>query len=126
MDVGAIIAEQTIQLQQLHDKLGLPEGELSKDTTRIETAIKDAITSVVVSRANEVAEWETRIAQAKRDVLLLGRAVGDQSHGLAAATRRESEAVLSLPLQHQHVVQQWEGLEAVYRERLGKIEGELG
>jgi len=91
MDFAAIIAEQIPLLQSLHSELALPESALTDDMARIDAAVKAAILSIVRSREDEVAEWEAKIAEDKRILAGLARAVGDQGRSVLAAGRRESE-----------------------------------
>lgn len=124
MDASAIIAEQIPLLRSLHAQLALQPSALTEDTARIDAAVKAAILSVVRSREDEVAEWEAKIAEDKRILAGLGRAVGDQGRSVIAAGRRESEQgevrhyvvlahVKALPAQHERLLRQIEELEKV-------------
>lgn len=93
MDASAYIAEQLPLLQHLHTQLALPPTALADDTARIDAAVRAAIVSVVRSREDEVAVWEARIADGKRALASLARAVGERGRSVVNANRRESEAV---------------------------------
>lgn len=90
MDASTYIAEQIPLLQSLHAQLSLPPSALADDTARIDAAVRAAIVSVVRSREDEVAQWETQISDGKRALASLARAVGEQGRSVVYA-RRESE-----------------------------------
>lgn len=92
MDASTYIAEQIPLLQSLHAQLALPPSALADDTARIDAAVRAAIISVVRSREDEVAEWEAQIADGKRALASLARAVGEQGRCVVYGGRRESEA----------------------------------
>lgn len=91
MDATAYISEQLPLLRHLHAQLALPPTALADDTARIDAAVRAAIVSVVRSREDEVAVWEGRIADGKRALASLARAVGERGRSVVNANRRESE-----------------------------------
>lgn len=91
MDASAYIAEQIPLLRQLHAQLALPPTALADDTARIDAAVRAAIVSVVRGREDEVAVWEARIADGKRALAGLARAVGEKGRSVINANRRDSE-----------------------------------
>lgn len=91
MDASTTIAEQIPLLQALHTQLALPPTALAEDQSRIDAAVRNAILSVVRSREDEVAQWEEKIADRKRELSAVARAVGDIGRTVVAAGRRESE-----------------------------------
>lgn len=91
MDASAYIAEQIPLLRQLHAQLALAPTALADDTARIDAAVRAAIVSVVRSREDEVAVWEARIADGKRALAGLARAVGEAGRSVVNANRRDSE-----------------------------------
>lgn len=90
MDASSYISEQIPLLKSLHAQLNLPPSALADDTARIDAAVRAAIVSVVRSREDEVAEWESQIADGKRALASLARAVGEAGRCVVYA-RRESE-----------------------------------
>lgn len=91
MDAQSYIEEQIPLLKSLHAQLALPPTALAEDQARIDAAVRNAIVSVVRSREDEVAVWEARLADGKRVLSSLARALGDRGRSVAAAVRRESE-----------------------------------
>ncbi|GMK59590.1 hypothetical protein CspeluHIS016_0801960 [Cutaneotrichosporon spelunceum] len=122
MDASSYIAEQIPLLRRLHQQLALAPTALAEDTARIDTAVRAAIVSVVRGREDEVAVWEARIADGKRALAGLARAVGEKGRSVVNANRRESEPIDDLPAQHERLVEQTAELEVVYNERLAQIE----
>ncbi|TXT15770.1 hypothetical protein VHUM_00273 [Vanrija humicola] len=125
MDAQSYIEEQIPLLKSLHAQLALPPTALAEDQARIDAAVRNAIVSVVRSREDEVAVWEARIADGKRVLSALARALGDRGRSVVAAVRRESEqgeTPQPLPSQHERIIKQADELELVYEERLAKIE----
>ncbi|BEJ16879.1 hypothetical protein CspHIS471_0602800 [Cutaneotrichosporon sp. HIS471] len=122
MDASAYIAEQIPLLRRLHEQLALPATALADDTARIDAAVRAAIVSVVRGREDEVAVWEARIADGKRALAGLARAVGEKGRSVVNANRQDSEPSSALPAQHERLVEQTAELEVVYNERLAQIE----
>jgi len=89
--MAAYLAEHIPHLQSLHLLLGLPSTALASDQTQIETAIRNAVTSLIRNREVEVDEWRDRIDDAKRDLMGVARGLGEKGRGVMALARRESE-----------------------------------
>jgi protein regulator of cytokinesis 1 len=121
--MAAYLAEHVPHLQRLHVQLGLPPEALQSDQNAIEAAIKNAVTTLIRDREGEVDGWRDAIADVRRSMVSVGRALGEKGRDAVAAARRESEhSIEALPIQHERLVRQREGLEKEYDERLAQIE----
>ena len=79
--MSAYLEEHLPHLQALHNSLGLPTNALEEDRTRISAAIKAVVVSIVRERETEVERWNEAIELARKDVVCLGKALGDRSAG---------------------------------------------
>ena len=91
--MSAYLAEHVPHLQSLHVSLGLPPEALSSDQNQIETAIKNAVTTLIRNREGEVEGWRDSIADVKRSMVSLGRALGVKGKEAVTAARRESDSL---------------------------------
>lgn len=66
-------------LKALHNSLGLPIAALEDDKTKIDAAIKAVVVSIVRERETEVERWREEIELARKDVVCLGKALGDRT-----------------------------------------------
>ncbi|WWC87953.1 uncharacterized protein L201_002853 [Kwoniella dendrophila CBS 6074] len=119
--MSAYLDEQTPHLRSLHDLLSLPPEVLQADLARIDAAIKGVITSIIREREAQVDTLKDEIAQNKRDVASLARAVGDKGRDIVALSRRESFDNDTLPRQLERLTNQMEQLKCIYEERLSHI-----
>jgi hypothetical protein len=79
--MSAYLEEHLPHLQALHNSLGLPTNALEEDRIKIDAAIKAVVVSIVRERETEVERWNEAIELARKDVVCLGRALGDRSAG---------------------------------------------
>lgn len=79
--MSAYLEEHLPHLKALHNSLGLPTNALEEDRTRINAAIKAVVVSIVLERETEVERWNEAIELARKDVVCLGKALGDRSVG---------------------------------------------
>ncbi|OCF38366.1 hypothetical protein I317_07862 [Kwoniella heveanensis CBS 569] len=122
--MSAYLDEQTPHLRSLHSQLSLPPEVLEADLARIEAAIKGVIISIIRERESQVDELKDEIAQAKRDVASLGRAVGDKGRDVVSLSRKDSFDLDTLPNQLAQLTEQMNGLRAVYDERLRHVQSQ--
>ncbi|WWC96882.1 hypothetical protein V866_003757 [Kwoniella sp. B9012] len=120
--MSAYLDEQTPHLRSLHDQLSLPPEVLQADLARIDAAIKGVITSIIREREAQVDSLKDEIAQNKRDVSSLARAVGDKGRDIVASSRRESFDNDTLPKQLERLTGQINELKNIYDERLKHIQ----
>ncbi|WWC60378.1 uncharacterized protein I303_102950 [Kwoniella dejecticola CBS 10117] len=120
--MSAYLDEQTPHLRSLHDQLSLPAEVLQADLARIDAAIKGVITSIIREREAQVDTLKDEIAQNKRDVSSLARAVGDKGRDIVALSRRESFDNDTLPKQLERLTNQMDQLRLIYDERLQHIQ----
>lgn len=121
--MAAYLAEHVPHLQRLHVQLGLPPEALQSDQNAIEAAIKNAVTTLIRDREGEVDGWRDAIADVRRSMVSVGRALGEKGRDAVAAARRESEnSIEALPIQHERLLKQRQCLEKEYDERLAQIE----
>ncbi|WVW80220.1 hypothetical protein I302_102198 [Kwoniella bestiolae CBS 10118] len=120
--MSAYLDEQTPHLRSLHDQLSLPAEVLQADLARIDAAIKGVITSIIREREAQVDTLKDEIAQNKRDVSSLARAVGDRGRDIVALSRRESFDNDTLPKQLERLTGQMNELKNIYDERLKHIQ----
>jgi hypothetical protein len=71
--------EHLPHLKALHTSLGLPTTALEEDKTKIDAAIKAVVVSIVRERETEVERWREEIELARKDVVCLGKALGDRT-----------------------------------------------
>ena len=71
--------EHLPHLKALHTSLGLPTTALEDDETKIDAAIKAIVVSIVRERETEVERWREEIELARKDVVCLGKALGDRT-----------------------------------------------
>jgi len=71
--------EHLPHLKALHNSLGLPIAVLDDDKTKIDAAIKAVVVSIVRERETEVERWREEIELARKDVVCLGKALGDRT-----------------------------------------------
>ncbi|KAK4690059.1 Ase1/PRC1/MAP65 family protein, partial [Tremellales sp. Uapishka_1] len=116
------LEEQLPHLRSLHTQLALPATSLAADQSRIETAIRNAITSIIRERETEVDDWKDAIGRTNRDVGCIARAVGDKGRNVIDRGRRESGEDNALPKQHERLLAQKEELMKVYSSRLQHIQ----
>jgi hypothetical protein len=88
--MAAYLAEHVPHLQSLHLLLGLPSSALASDQNTIETAIRNAVTSLIRNRELEVDEWRDKIDDARRNLMGVARSLGEKGRGIMNVTRRES------------------------------------
>ncbi|WVQ93488.1 hypothetical protein IAU59_000562 [Kwoniella sp. CBS 9459] len=122
--MSAYLDEQTPHLRSLHHQLSLPPEILEADLSRIEAAIKGVITSIIRERESQVDELKDEIAQAKRDVASVARAVGDKGRNVVSLSRTESFDHDTLPNQLAQLTDQITGLRTVYDERLRHVQSQ--
>ncbi|KAK8861636.1 hypothetical protein IAR55_002459 [Kwoniella newhampshirensis] len=122
--MSAYLDEQTPHLRQLHSQLSLPAEVLQADLARIEAAIRAVITSIIREREAQVDGLKDEIAQVKRDVASLARAVGEKGRDVVAVSGRESFENDTLPRQLERLTKQVEGLKVVYDERLQRVQNQ--
>ncbi|OCF56492.1 hypothetical protein L486_05342 [Kwoniella mangroviensis CBS 10435] len=120
--MSAYLDEQTPHLRSLHDQLSLPPEVLQADLARIDAAIKGVITSIIREREAQVDTLKDEIAQNKRDISNLARAVGDKGRDIVALSRRESLDNDTLPKQLERLTSQMNELKTIYDERLKHIQ----
>ena len=89
--MAAYLAEHVPHLQRLHVQLGLPPEALKSDENAIEAAIKNAVTALIRDREGEVDGWRDALADVRRSLVMVGRALGDKGRDAVSAARRESE-----------------------------------
>jgi hypothetical protein len=77
--MSAYLKEHLPHLTALHNSLGLPTTALEDDKTKIDAAIKAVVVSLVRERETEVERWEEEIELARKDVVCLGKALGDRT-----------------------------------------------
>lgn len=94
--MAAYLAEHVPHLQRLHVQLGLPPESLQSDQNAIELAIKHAVTSLIRDREGEVDGWKDAIADVRRSMVSVGRALGEKGRDAVSAARRESENSLEV------------------------------
>lgn len=94
--MAAYLAEHVPHLQRLHVQLGLPPEALQADQNTIEAAIRNAVTSLIRDREGEVDGWKDAIADVRRSMVSVGRALGDKGRDAVSAARRESENSLEV------------------------------
>lgn len=88
--MSAYLAEHLPHLQSLHRQLALGEEALASDQSRIEAAIKAAVSTLLREREAEVDAWKDAIAGEKRKVTCLARALGQRGRDVVAVSRRDS------------------------------------
>jgi hypothetical protein len=71
--------EHLPHLKALHNSLGLPISALEDDKTKIDAAVKAVVVSIVRERETEVERWREEIELARKDVICLGKALGDRT-----------------------------------------------
>ena len=81
--MSAYLDEHLPHLTALHTSLGLPATALEDDRVKIDAAIKAVVVSIVRERETEVENWKEAISLAKKDVVCLGRALGNRNAGNA-------------------------------------------
>ncbi|WVQ74720.1 hypothetical protein IAR50_004324 [Cryptococcus sp. DSM 104548] len=118
------LAEQTPHLRHLHAQLSLPASVLEADLARIEQAIRQVITNIIREREAQVDVLKDDIAGRKRDVVGLGRAVGDRGRGVVEQSRRESFEQETLPRQLERLEEQAGELKQIYDERLAHVQSQ--
>ncbi|WVN90704.1 uncharacterized protein L203_105946 [Cryptococcus depauperatus CBS 7841] len=118
------LAEQTPHLKSLHAQLALSDDILQADLARIEAAIKGVITSIIREREAQVDGLKDDIAQLKRDVVNLSRAVGQKGRDVTAASRRESPQEETLPRQLEQLNDQANQLKEIYDSSLAHIQSQ--
>jgi hypothetical protein len=79
--MSAYLDEHLPHLTALHNSLGLPVTALEEDRIKIDAAIKAVVVSIVRERETEVENWKEDIELARKDVICLGRALGNRSVG---------------------------------------------
>jgi len=107
--MSAYLDEHLPHLKALHHSLGLPNTALEDDKTKIDAAIKAVVVSIVRERETEVEKWKEEIELARKDVVCLGRALGDRSILKTedqAIVRSEDWRVIA-KLEEGHEVRQW-------------------
>ncbi|KAL7424666.1 Microtubule bundling protein [Cryptotrichosporon argae] len=122
-DIPTYISQQIPLLRALHGRLALAPSALTDDLTRIDAAVRAAISSVVKGREDEVAAWDRRVHDGRYAVGVVGRAVG--AVGRAIVARSESAVDEPLPSQYAKLVKQADELEKVYNERLATVQSLL-
>lgn len=76
--MSAYLEEHLPHLTALHNSLGLPTTALEDDKTKIDAAIKAVVVSIVRERETEVERWKEEIELARKDVICLGKALGNR------------------------------------------------
>ena len=94
--MAAYLAEHVPHLQRLHLQLGLPSEALQSDESKIEAAIRNAVTGLIRDREGEVDGWKDAIADVRRSMVSVGRALGEKGRDAVSAARRESENSLEV------------------------------
>jgi hypothetical protein len=79
--MSAYLEEHLPRLTALHNSLGLPKTALEDDKTKIDAAIKAVVVSIVRERETEVERWKEEIELARKDVVCLGKALGNREMG---------------------------------------------
>jgi hypothetical protein len=122
--MSAYLEEHLPHLQALHNSLGLPTNALEEDRIKIDAAIKAVVVSIVRERETEVERWNEAIELARKDVVCLGRALGERSAG-QVKTEEGNEVCdvqemgrittdgQALPMQHERLLAQRLDLEQV-------------
>lgn len=84
--MSAYLEQHLPHLTALHTSLGLPTSALEDDRVKIDAAIKAVVVSIVRERETEVENWKEAISAARKDVVCLGRALGNRSAGSVEET----------------------------------------
>lgn len=79
--MSAYLDSHLPHLSSLHESLGLPASALEEDRIKIDAAIKAVVVSIVRERETEVEDWKEAIELARKDVVCLGRALGNRGVG---------------------------------------------
>lgn len=74
--MAAYLAEHVPHLQSLHTLLGLSPDALQADETHIEEAIRQAVSTLIRNREEEVDVWRDKIQCATRDLEGVQMAIG--------------------------------------------------
>lgn len=82
--MSAYLEEHLPHLTALHTSLGLHASALEDDRVKIDAAIKAVVVSIVRERETEVENWKEAIELARKDVVCLGKALGNRTAGLIA------------------------------------------
>lgn len=91
--MSAYLETHLPHLSSLHASLGLPATALEEDRIKIDAAIKAVVVSIVRERETEVEDWKEAIELARKDVICLGRALGDRNAGVTE-TRNEVRQII--------------------------------
>ncbi|ORX35209.1 microtubule associated protein-domain-containing protein [Kockovaella imperatae] len=116
--MAAYLAEHVQHLQSLHTLLGLPPDALKSDEAHIESAIREAVSTLISNREEEVESWKAKIEQAGVDLQGVQVAIGER-----AVKHHAVDSGVALPTQWDEMIRRRGQFEQSYQERMRRIDG---